>query len=245
MMSELSETVCAVVPIKGAATAKSRLADVFSGDERKALAAAMAKDVIGALKNCAAIDHVIIVTDDDEVGDLARGLDCKVWPQGPKKGLSAAMNHAAVKLKSLQVSTMISVHGDLPLANAGAFDRLIKKLSGRPHVLLLPSGLDDGSNVIVTSPPDILTFQYGRNSYYRHLDYCLRRNIHVATLWDDELGLDIDTEEDIRLLLAAGQQEHIASNTIDFLARRPSLNVRADIFSDFQNHDTLPERLYE
>ncbi len=241
-MNELSKTVCAVVPIKAIATAKSRLADVLTADERKALVAAMAKDVIGALKNCSAIDHVIIITDDNEVVRLARKLGCIIWPQGPEEGLSAAMNHAASRLRSLQVSTMISVHGDLPLANAKAFDGLLKKVNDQSQVMLLPSDLDDGTNVVVTSPPDILTFNYGQNSYYRHLDYCLRRNIHVATLWDDDLDLDIDTAADIRLLLDKKRCGRISPNTMKFFAGCPRLYARVNMLPGFLNNSDLLER---
>ncbi len=244
-MNELSKTVCAVVPIKAIATAKSRLADVLTADERKALVAAMAKDVISALKNCSAIDHVIIITDDKEVAKLAKKLDCKVWPQGPREGLSAAMNHTASRLKSLQVSTMVSVHGDLPLANVAAFDRLIKKINGLSQVFLLPAGIDDGTNVIVTSPPDILTFQYGQDSYYRHLDYCLNRDIQVATLWDDDLDLDIDTEADIRLLLGERQRGSISPHTMKFFTSSPQLNARINILPGLLNYSELPERFPE
>ncbi|VAW03619.1 hypothetical protein MNBD_ALPHA04-1637, partial [hydrothermal vent metagenome] len=125
-MFEPPKTVCAVVPIRDIVTSKSRLADILAGHERKALVAAMAQDVITALKNCSAIDHVIIITDDPEAGRLAERLDCEVWPQGPRAGLSAAMNHAASRLKSRQVSTMLSVHADLPLVNAKAFGNLMK-----------------------------------------------------------------------------------------------------------------------
>ncbi len=243
-MFEPPKTVCAVVPIRDIATSKSRLADILAGDERKALVAAMAQDVIMALKNCPAIDHVIVATDDPQAGRLAKKLNCKVWPQGQRAGLSATMNHAASRLKSRHVSTMLSVHADLPLANAAAFGHLMKHLENSPHVLIVPSPIDGGSNVIVTTPPDMLTFQYGHDSYHRHLDYCQSRGIPVITVRDDDLGVDIDTKADMRLLLEVERRGRVAPKTKKFLTNSPSLDARLKMLPDFQNHDALPERLH-
>ena len=73
----------------------------------------------------------------------------------------------------------------------------------------------------------------------------MKRNIQVETLWDDGLGLDIDTEVDIRLLLDSSQREKISPNTKKFFDSRPHLGARVNLGSGYLNHHKLSERLPE
>lgn len=216
-MMEPQGGICAVVPIRSLRNSKTRLADTLGEAERAALVSAMAEDVIDALRHCRAVSNIVIVTDDPGAAGLARGLGCEVWPQGPREGLSAAMELAAATLSTLKVSTMVSVHADLPFVTTAAFDRLLARVADQPHIVIVPSNVDSGSNIIVTTPPHVLPFQYGPESYRQHIGYCGEKNILAITFRDCELGFDLDTGNDFQLLLQTAKHRSLAPRTQGFL----------------------------
>ena len=61
----------AVVPVKGLAAAKGRLAPLLTAPERGALAAALLGDVLAALRDAAEIERVLVVSPDPEALVLA------------------------------------------------------------------------------------------------------------------------------------------------------------------------------
>ncbi len=220
------EGICAVVPIRSLRNSKTRLADTLEAPERAALVSAMAEDVIEALRHCRAVSNIVVVTDDPDAAGLARGLSCEVWPQGPREGLSAAMELAASHLNALKVSTMVSVHADLPFVNTAAFDRLLARVTDLPHIVIVPSNVDSGSNIIVTTPPNVLPFQYGPESYRQHIGYCGEKNLPARTFRDGELGFDLDTGHDFQLLLQTAKYRALAPRTREFLEEHSFLTSR-------------------
>src|SRR5579871_6872770 len=65
-------SVWALVPAKSFARAKSRLSPILDAQARRDLARSMLEHVLSVLAECPEIAGVMVVTDGDEVADLAR-----------------------------------------------------------------------------------------------------------------------------------------------------------------------------
>lgn len=190
----------ALVPIKRLDLAKGRLADVLGPDQRRALVQAMATDVLEGLAACPGLERLLVVTEAPEVGDLARRTGAELMAD-PGQGLNAAVQAGANHAQAGGASSLLVVHGDLPLASAAAFARILAVHEGPAAVTIVPDGRHDGSNCMALSPADAIPFSYGRHSFDKHRRAAMERGLNFRCLEIPELALDIDSPTDLQLLL--------------------------------------------
>jgi 2-phospho-L-lactate guanylyltransferase len=67
---------------------------------------------------------------------------------------------------------------------------------------IVPSRDERGSNCIACSPPDVLPFRFGDDSFHPHLAAGRRLGLEPQICPLPGLGLDIDTPEDLEAFLA-------------------------------------------
>lgn len=182
-----------LVPIKGFASAKGRLAAVLDDEARAALARRMAVQVLRA----AAPLPVTVVSADPEVAALAaeHGADVLADPGG---GLDGAVTAGVAHLAAAGFDEVVVVHADLPLA-AG-----LAALTGEPEACtLVPDRRGDGTNVLVVPASCGFVFAYGPGSFARHVAEAERLGLAVRAVRDSRLGWDVDVPEDLEGLPCA------------------------------------------
>lgn len=177
-----------LVPVKGFAAAKQRLAGVLSAADRAALVRHMAERVIAA----AAPLPVHVVCDDEAVATWAEGAGTQVlWRPG--HGLNGAVADGVASLAKLGITDVLVAHADLPLAHDLA--TVI-----RPGLItLIPDRHDDGTNVIALPARLAFRFRYGPGSFRHHLTEARRHGLGVRVWRDPDLGLDVDLPADLAL----------------------------------------------
>ena len=158
-----NDNIWAVLPLKGIESAKNRLSTILSADERADIVTAMAHDMLNALTSSDKLSGVIVVSDSQDIQEIAKGYPVETLAEGKEKGLSSAVKHAATTLEERGVNTMLVIHGDIPFATAGDIDNLIKVCTPSPSVTIVPCIGKDGTNVMVFSPPYVIDFHYGKN----------------------------------------------------------------------------------
>ncbi len=214
-----SDAIWAVVPLKDLSGGKQRLKPALSRNQRAGLIRAMAEDVLEALTASSAIDHVVILSNDEAVKELADAYGASLLRDDEATGLSGAVEKAAQHLKQLGIATMVSVHGDLPLASSADFDDVLGTRRPAPSLTIVPSHDADGSNVMVSSPPDVVAFHYGKASLLAHLDAAGAAGIEVEICPNQNLGLDVDTPSDLKMLIRHLQATKAPSKTKLFLTK--------------------------
>lgn len=176
-----------LVPVKSFRSAKRRLADWLSADERQRLARWMAERVIAA----AAPMPVFVACDDELVADWADSLGAHVsW--GPGLGLNGAIDHGVDTLAGKGIDHVIVAHGDLP------FPEGIPAVASPGRVTLVGDRRRDGTNVLARPTGVVLRAEYGAGSFGRHLAAALRCGAPVAVRTDPHLAIDVDTIADCR-----------------------------------------------
>lgn len=175
-----------LVPVKGFAAAKARLAAALGADERAALARRMAEVVVAA----AAPLPVAVACDDEGVAEWAEGVGARViWTPG--KGLNGAVQQGFAVLAS-EVALVVVAHGDLP--HARRLDRVV----GAAGVTLVPDRHDDGTNVLVVPATAAgFTFAYGPGSFARHRSEAGRLGLATTVLRLPDLQWDVDQPSDL------------------------------------------------
>jgi 2-phospho-L-lactate guanylyltransferase len=183
--------VLAIVPVKGLAGAKTRLAPLLSAEERARLVVEMLDGVLTACREAGAIDGTLLVTPEPA---LAR--------DGASVLVDAGTGHAdaiALALADPRAAAgALVVMADCPLATAASLDDLAA--SARP--LALARARDGGVNALALQAVDGFRPRFGvpvgtTVAEARAAGYA------PVVLDDPRLALDVDLPEDYELLLAS------------------------------------------
>ena len=221
----MSGTV-AVVPLRGAAGAKTRLAPIFSPEERARLAWAMLAHVLDVIAASGAVDHTLIVSrEPDEVRrQVGDAPDRTILPQPPDhRGLNAALRLGRERALEDGYDGMLVLPGDLPLLTPAEIAHLI-----RPDapVILAPDRHGSGTNALLlrldTPAARQLAFGFGPQSFQRHGEEAQRLGVAMVTALAPGLARDLDTPEDWRALPPAARERLLAAIAEPVCAAAPS-----------------------
>ena len=195
----------AVLPVKGLEGAKQRLGAVLTPRQRRGLMRAMVEDVIETLSAAETLGGIAVVSRDPAVAAMAERYGARIVFERESRGQTAAVTAAARVLAAEHADGAIAVPGDVPLASAAEIEEVIAAHTAAPFAIpcmtIVPARDGLGSNCVVCSPPDAVPFQFGADSFRRHLDAARACGVRSRTLRRPGLGLDIDTPADLAALL--------------------------------------------
>ena len=104
---------------------------------------------------------------------------------------------------------MLTIPADLPLVTPGDIEAVVAAHAQRaPAVTIAPARDRQGSNAVLCSPPDVMPFRFGDNSFYPHLDKVRELGIEPRVVERRGLGLDIDTPDDLSAFAAERSPTH-------------------------------------
>jgi 2-phospho-L-lactate guanylyltransferase len=193
----------ALVPVRGLAAAKKRLASTLTLAEREGLALAMLVDMIDALGAARSLDRVVVVSSDDELLRHAGAAGAEIMREQEPRGLNAAFLWAALALEAEGVERLLTIPGDVPLIDPVEVDTLMAGASTAAPVLLVPSAHATGTNGLVTSPPTVISSRFEGESLQAHLEVCREQGVAARVVACRSFELDIDTPHDLLQLASA------------------------------------------
>ena len=187
----------AVVPVKNLVDAKQRLSPVLSPDERQSLFSAMLRDVLSTLCTVTALERVCLVTRDEHAKALAGSTGVEVLEEPANRGHSEAVTFGAVAMAQEGAEGIITMPADIPLVQAHEIQAIISAHGSAPAITIAPSSDELGSNAVACSPPDVLAFGFGDNSFYPHVEKARALGIEPAIVKAPGIALDVDTPLDL------------------------------------------------
>ncbi|PJK29038.1 2-phospho-L-lactate guanylyltransferase [Minwuia thermotolerans] len=203
-----------ILPIKNLDQAKQRLSGALTPAERRRLFETMLEDVLSEARKVAAADGVLIVSREPKARELAdrHGAELLVEPQN--EGQSTAVQRGVLWAMARESRGVITLPGDAPGLRAGEIDELVL-LNGHDarSVTLSPSHDRRGTNCIVATPPDIIPFHFGHDSFKPHCEEAEKAGVTAKIRPLPGIGLDIDTPEDVLKFLEMAPQ----TRTLHFL----------------------------
>lgn len=189
----------ALVPLKSLGSAKQRLANTLSSAERRDLMLAMVRDVLTALKQAQRLTGVLIVSQTNESIALAQAFSIERFAESDGGNLSDALTEAAAYATDiLGASGVMIVPADVPLLTATEIDAMLEQ---HERVTVVPDSDHVGTNCLVCSPANCLTFQFDGRSFTPHLNSAVKANLDPKVYESAGFGLDIDTPTDLTTLL--------------------------------------------
>lgn len=196
----------AVVPIRGSVGAKTRLANMFTEDERSRLVWHMLRRVVRAIDESSAIDHTLIVTYEPEVASRYVDEDDghTILPQPVDvQGLNAALHAGRTRAHDLGFDRMITLSADLPTVTSEDVELLA---AHRSPVVIVPDLHNSGTNALslklascsdgCLAAASRFAFQFGHDSRDRHLAEARQLGLASSVFCRDGLARDLDTLDD-------------------------------------------------
>lgn len=187
----------AVVPCKKLSLAKRRLRAFLSAPECRQLVSFMLSDVLGILTQSAGLSGVLVVSNDSAIADLSSSFGVRCLAGHSDDGLSAAFTGAGKVLSKEGADGVMAIPGDVPLLRSEDIARVLSAVDASPSVALVPDRHDSGTNLLAMRPIGAVAFLFGKNSLSRHLAAARGRDVEPTVIRSDNLGLDIDTREDL------------------------------------------------
>ena len=192
----------AVLPIKNLSDAKQRLAPVLSAGERRGLFAVMVEDVLSALAMADGLDGVLVITRDSDAAALARRYGARVLIEDANCGQTSAVQAGVQALAAEGADGMLAVPGDVPLVTPVEITAILAAHQASPAMTIVPAWDERGSNGIACSPPDLIPFSFGNDSFRPHLAAARAAGVEPRILKLPGLALDVDNPADLRALIA-------------------------------------------
>lgn len=215
-MSSVAHRIWAAVPVKEFAGAKQRLASLLTPAQRQALAEAMLEDVLAALVE-APLAGIMVNTADRHAAELARRYGARVVSDDAHTGHTGAVT-AMARILAVEGNDMLTVPGDIPRLTAAEIATVIEARRPAPSLTIVPARDELGSNAMLCSPPLVMPFRFGDNSYFPHLAAARSLGIEPTIVKLPGIGLDIDQPEDVHALLEA--TPHRATRALRVLQTR-------------------------
>ena len=185
----------ALVPVKQLSQSKQRLAAVLEPGEREGLVLAMLRDVLTAVQGVAMFDGVLLVSRSSKARALARDFGTETFVESAGSDHSRAVTEAnRCLLRRHRTRTSLALSGDIPRITAQDIDQII---AHHDCVTLVPNENGDGTNAVLTSPPNAISYHFGERSLKRHVASADAAGISPSIVRNTNLALDIDEPRDL------------------------------------------------
>lgn len=190
-----------IVPHRGLAAAKTRLASVLDDAERVALARKLLARVLSVLREACA--DVVVITPAETLEPIVAAAGARLIVQRGL-GLNQGLDQARQDALGDGIETLAIVHGDLPNLTAADVGALLTAVPSPSGVAVAPDRAGTGTNGLALRPPGAIGFQFGVGSFAAHRSAAEAAELPVAIVDRPGLAFDLDTPEDLARWLELG-----------------------------------------
>jgi 2-phospho-L-lactate guanylyltransferase len=194
-------TVRIIVPHRGLAAAKTRLAPVLDDGEREALARRLLEQVLRVAHD--ACGDVVVITPSQALEPVVAAAGARLVVQRGM-GLNEGLDQARGEAIANGVATLVILHGDLPNLLADDVAALIEALPEAGGVAIAPDRAGIGTNALALRPPDAIPLRFGIGSFAAHVDVARTANVPLVEVHRPGLAFDLDTPADLARWIELG-----------------------------------------
>lgn len=193
-------TIWAIVPVKPLQRAKSRLAKVLNRDERATLSRQLLEHTLEILADVSGVERTLVVSRDSEALAIARSHGARTVSEWGSPKLNKALVRASLVARGYGVSAVLVLPADLPLLTQRDIEKLIAASGKPPEVILAPDRRGTGTNAILSSPPGLIDYDFGPDSFQQHIEHAKAAGARVEICKLPSLELDLDVPDDLEAL---------------------------------------------
>jgi len=200
----VTTTTC-ILPVKPLIHAKTRLAKFLSPNQRARLAINMFLDVLETATSSDILDDILVVTSDSRIQRFAEEGGAEIIFEKPPYSLNSAIKRTTDLCLEAGTTQTVVCLSDVPLVREKDFREICRLSDKEKSVAIAPSRDGKGTNILLRRPPNAIETSYGRNSFRRHAARSRIRQLSLSGYYSEYTGLDIDTLEDLKVLLERGE----------------------------------------
>lgn len=200
-------TLWAIVPVKPLLRAKSRLSSVLSSEQRAELSQELLLHTLDVLDQVDEIEQTLVVSRDSYALSLAREHNARTITEHGSPTLNPALLRATALAKTAGASAVLVLPADLPYLETEHVRELIDMAGDPPVVVVAPDRHQVGTNALLVAPPGLIEYEFGTDSFARHLERGRSAGARVEVCESEALGLDLDAPEDLELYRSTINQE--------------------------------------
>ena len=193
-------TLWAIVPVKPLRRGKSRLAGTLNEDERTELNRALLQHTLETLSELKEIDGVLVVSRDPNALTIARNHGARTVQEDGQPELNTALKRATIVAQVYATRGVLVLPADLPLITRDDILALIQRAIEPPVVVIAPDRHKKGTNALLISPPGLIEYDFGENSFQRHCELIKKAGARLEIVDLPSLGLDLDLPEDFEII---------------------------------------------
>jgi 2-phospho-L-lactate guanylyltransferase len=177
-------------------------------DQRKELTCKLLLHLIEVSRQASQIQRIVIVTPDPEVEILVRPHDAITLIESGKQGLNGALTESR-DFAAADADGILILPCDLPFITRLDIEMFLaplaeldsNSLSGAPEqngplMVICPDQHGTGTNALLLCEPMEFTFNYGPDSFRKHLEEASLRGLKINKIEPDGVKFDLDSEED-------------------------------------------------
>lgn len=190
-----------VIPMKDPQQSKQRLSSVLSSSHRQQLALSLFEQTLSFFRDFFSDYPVLVVTSAEQIRAIAERYGAMVLMEHRATGLNDAASLAAQWSCAHGFDAQLLIPADIAVLDQQEIGQLLRQSLDTPWVSICPAD-DGGTNALMTSPPDVLPFQFGIDSSDSHLAAALRLGIHAVVMQMKHLAFDVDHPVDLKQLVS-------------------------------------------
>ena len=210
--------IFALVPVKRFESSKSRLSSVLNVIERKELCQLLLTNTLSVLTEASTVSEIVIVSSDEGAMEIARKNGAEVLRESEDHGVNAAIARADDYSIENGAEATVVIPQDLPLLVAADVNMICRKAESPDRCLVVcPSIRYDGSNALLRKPSRLLKTSYDQDSFNAHIRAATKSGIPIKVFLSKRIMLDLDTTEDLKILMHQQERCEITNLPLDYL----------------------------
>jgi 2-phospho-L-lactate guanylyltransferase len=193
------ETLWTILPLRGFADGKSRLAPVLDAAGRARLNRELLAHTLEVVTGWSRVPgRTIVVSPCPDVLAFAREAGATAVNEGLRAlGQSGAVRLGEARAAALGATHVLALPCDLPRLSVGALRALTTLGRGGQYVILAPDRAGTGTNAVLVGVGTGFEFAFGPASLAAHQAAARRAGLTVLMARRGELEFDLDTPDDL------------------------------------------------
>ncbi len=193
-------TLWAIVPVKPLRRGKSRLSKVLTEEQRAALNKKLLIHTLDTITQLSELEQVLVVSRDPEALAIARFHGARTVLEDGTPHLNIALTRATAVAMMYSASGVLVLPADLPQMTAEDICHMVDSAKNSSCMVIAPDHRQQGTNALLVKPPGALTYNFGENSFYRHINQAQIKGLKTEIVELPALARDVDFPEDLSFL---------------------------------------------
>ena len=199
--------IAAIIPVKTFLNAKTRL-DLPS-EKIEALCKIMLEEILQVLSISPKIEKIILVTKEKKAIEIGKKFNTITIIDEKEESVNQAVSLADEYLLKNNFNASIVFPQDIPYIKTQDIDFMLKYQMHPNFAIIIPSRKFDGTNALARMPIDLMKTHYDNDSYRKHMTIAKEHTLNVAMVFVKRIMLDIDDQEDLKILLEQNEKPEL------------------------------------